>query len=54
MLSYCVFHSLLHLLLFLAVGGSFVDGFPLPGGILVFTVVPPLFCDRLEGEGEMV
>ena len=30
-------HSLLHLLLFLSVGVSFVGGFPLPGGILVFT-----------------
>ena len=38
----------------LPVGGSFAGGCPLPGGILVFTVVPPLFCDRLEGEGEMV
>ena len=36
-MSECDFHSLLHLLLFLAVGGSFVGGFHLPGGILVFT-----------------
>ena len=35
-MSYCAFHSLLHLLL-LSVGGSFVGGCPLPAGILVFT-----------------
>ena len=29
-------NSLLHFLLFLSVGVSFVGGFPLPGGILVF------------------
>ena len=36
-LTWCGFPSLLHLLLFLYVGVSFVGGFPLPGGILVFT-----------------
>ena len=35
-LTWCGFPSLLHLLLFLYVGVSFVGGFPLPGGILVF------------------
>ena len=35
-MSYCDFHSLLHLLLLLSVGDSFVGGFPLPGGIQVF------------------
>ena len=35
-MSQCGFHSLLLLLLFLSVGGSFVGGIPLPGGILMF------------------
>ena len=35
-LTLCGFPSLLHLLLFLSVGVSYVGWFPLPGGILVF------------------
>ena len=35
-LTSCGFPSLLHLLLFLSAGVSFVGGFPVPGGILVF------------------
>ena len=33
----------IYLLLFLSVGGSFVGGFPLPAGILVFTASTLLF-----------
>ena len=49
-MSYCGFHSLLHLILFLAVGGSFVGWFPLPGGILVFTA--STFCFVIGWRGK--
>ena len=43
-LTLCGFTSLLTLLLFLSVGVSFVGGFPLPGGILVFAAsIHPFF-----------
>ena len=53
-LTSCDFPSLLHLLLFLSVGVSFIGGFPLPAGILVFTASTYSFLCQLEEEGEIV
>ena len=53
-LCLCDFHSLLRLLLFLAVGIAFVGRFPLPRGILVFMASIYSFFDRLEVDGKMV
>ena len=51
-MSQCDSHSFLLLHLFLAVGGSFVSGFPLPGGILVFTASTH-FASSLEWQSEI-
>ena len=45
-------HSLLHLFLLLSVGGSFVGGFPLPAGILVFTAATYSFVISWRGKAK--
>ena len=47
--NYFGIHSLLHLFPLLSVGGSFVGGFPLPAGILVFMATTYSFLWSIGG-----